>query len=244
MTSFVESRVPMKLLRLALLAAVLGALSWSEPATAREPEASFYADIRAAFPKYDQTRSIRALAVCLDFHRSTRNRASFPSGYWYYKESGPVFTTTLVREALNDCVQEKRRQSLRDCDCVIVARNDRYRLEAAPQQLAKLNRAVQPPLSATERAQVYSGSFYFDDERVTGHLTMVPGEGGGTFSATLGNDFCRGVYNSRSESGLTWSADCERKGALEGRLDVEGRTVTGVGAGAKGEAVRFEMTRR
>ena len=234
----------MRLLSLFLLIAGLGAVSWSQPATAGEPEASFYADIRSAFPKYDQTRTIRALAVCLDFHRSTRSRASFPGGSWYYKESGPVFTTTLVREAMNDCVQEKRRQSLRDCDCVIVARNDRYRLEATPEQLAKLNRAMQPPLSATERAQVYSGSFYFDDEPVAGNLTMVPGEGGGTFSATLGNDFCRGVYNSRPESGLTWSADCERNGALKGRLDVEGRTMTGIGTGANGEAVRFKMTRR
>ena len=234
----------MRLLSLFLLIAGFGAVSLSEPAMAREPEASFYADIRSAFPKYDQTRTIRALAVCLDFHRSTRSRASCPGGSWFYTESGPVFTTTLVREALNDCVQEKRRQSLRDCDCVIVARNDRYRLEATPEQLAKLNRAVQPPLSATERAQVYSGSFYLDGERVAANLTMVPGEGGGTFSATLGNDFCRGAYNSRPESGLTWSADCERNGALEGRLDVDGSTVTGVGTGANGEAVRFKVTRR
>ncbi|WP_421708182.1 hypothetical protein [Algihabitans sp.] len=245
-----------------VLVLMLGVFGAGGPAIADEPEASFYDGIRSAFPKYNQLRTIRALAVCIDFHRSTLSSARVPAGYWYYKESGPLFTTTLVREALNYCVQEKRRQSLRDCDCVIVARNNRFRLEATPEQLAKLAtpRAATLPLVRRPQSEAsadhtpiadpetYTGMLIFgggaNREWVWASLTVTPTRDGAEFEGTVGDDQCRGDLITEDRKNGTWGGHCEGRGSLWGTVKLEEGRIVVQGVEADGGELSAQLTRQ
>lgn len=241
---------------------MLGISCAGGPATASEPEASFYADIRSAFPEYDQMTTIRALAVCIDFHRSTLSSARFSAGYWYYKESGPLFTTELVREALNYCVQEKRRQSLRDCDCVVVARNNRFRLEATSEQLAKLGTARAATLPLVRRPQseasadhtpiadpeTYTGMLIFgrgaNREWVWASLTVTPTRDGAVFEGSVGNDQCRGDLITEDRRNGTWGGHCDGRGSLWGTVKLEEGRIVAHGVEADGGELSAQLTRQ
>lgn len=245
-----------------LLTLMLGGLGAAAPALAVEPTEQFFESLRESIPRYVEEDRVKTLALCLDFDRSTADRPVWQSHNWAYSPGNPHTHARLANHALERCNSLKSQRGYRACDCVIVARNHRYRLEASSEQLAKLATPRAPTLPLARRSQTeqqadhtpiaepeaYSGTMVFgrgaSQEWFWTSLTVIPTVAGATFAGTVGSHQCRGSILTEDRKSGTWDGHCDGRGSLWGTLSLENGFIRASGLEADGKFIAANLQRQ
>ena len=243
-------------------ALMLGIMAVGAPSLAVEPSEQFFESLRESLPRYVQEDRVKTLALCLDFDRSTADRPVWQSHNWAYSPGNPHFQARLANHALERCNSLKSQRGYRSCDCVIVARNHRYRLEASSEQLAKLATPRAPTLPLARRPQTeppadhtpiaapeaYSGTMVFgrgaSREWFWASLKVTPTVAGATFAGTVGSHQCRGSFLTEDRKRGTWDGHCDGRGSLWGSLSLENGFISASGTEADGKSIVANLQRQ
>lgn len=181
----------------------------------------------------------RVLTGCLDFDRSTRSRPSLAfTTYVTNAGDADVFLTSLRRSALNYCKRTRGEYSL-DCECVVLAVNNRFRLEASETQLARLRSGRH---AQNRRLVDLEWELVAESSRATIFGALNEPQGKVEIHVDGSDLVCSGTYSLENGEGR-WSAGCGDGIAAWGTYDVEdgGRVFSGSGQDSDGNRITFAV---